>query len=87
MERLKQRSDAVSFTVCQYEASSTVLYATMALCPWSVSRVMSRFSVQQVQIIDCTDTRKRLTNDYCQVFVKLFDELLPNVCLFVGLFI
>ena len=35
MERLKQRSDVVSFTCfccCfQYEASSTVLYATMVM--------------------------------------------------------
>ena len=31
VERLKQRSDAVSFTVCQYEASSTVLCATKAI--------------------------------------------------------
>ena len=32
MERLKQRSDVVSFTVMfQHEASSTVLYATEAM--------------------------------------------------------
>ena len=31
MEKLKQRCDVVSFTFFQYEASSTVLYATKAL--------------------------------------------------------
>ena len=31
MERLKQRSGVVSFTFFQYEASSTVLYATKAM--------------------------------------------------------
>ena len=31
MERLKRRSDVVSYTFFQYEASSTVLYATKAM--------------------------------------------------------
>ena len=31
VERVKQRSDVVSFTFFQYEASSTVLYATKAM--------------------------------------------------------